>query len=230
MGKFIQQALMPDNNLGRVLAEARGHKHLSLSQVANRLGVAQRYLEALETGNASMLPPGSYGKFFVRRYAEFLGLDALPLLQVYQSSVGPITLAMPQKQHSELKPVHPLRRLLFAAGIVLVVGYLAAGAWYAFLPPKLDLVSPAADSVTEIATVMLVGSTEVGAEVSINGTLAAVNEHGRFMANVPLQPGLNQITVLAHTAFSRPVRLVRSIYYTPPPVSAVTEEPSIPKR
>lgn len=68
-----------------LLREARIGRGESLDQISEATGIRQTYLEELEAGGASFEPyPGLvYGRFFLREYAEYLGLEPGPLLQAF---------------------------------------------------------------------------------------------------------------------------------------------------
>jgi cytoskeleton protein RodZ len=73
-----------------VLRDARQLRGESLEEVAGVTGIRQRYLENLEEGGASFDPfPGRvYGRFFLREYAEHLGLDPRPLVDAFDGEAG----------------------------------------------------------------------------------------------------------------------------------------------
>jgi len=74
-----------------VLRDARERRGESLEEVAESTGIRQRYLEELEEGDASFEPyPGRvYGRFFLREYAEHLGLDPAPMVEAFDGEAGP---------------------------------------------------------------------------------------------------------------------------------------------
>jgi len=65
---------VPD--IGSSLREERLRRGLELDEVASATLIRGRYLEALELERYDLLPEGFYRRGFLRRYAEFLGLDA----------------------------------------------------------------------------------------------------------------------------------------------------------
>ena len=78
-----------------LLRDARKRKGESLDQVAGATGIRQAYLEELEAGGTSFDPyPGHvYGRFFLREYADHLGLEPGPLLDAFDGearSDGPL--------------------------------------------------------------------------------------------------------------------------------------------
>jgi len=98
-----------------------------------------------------------------------------------------------------------------------VVAYLIFAASAAFLPPPLNLFSPASDASTAKPLLTVSGQTAVGSEVTINSERVEVTGAGRFSRDVPLRPGLNTITVTATKAYSRAVTVVRQVLFTPAP-------------
>jgi transcriptional regulator with XRE-family HTH domain len=75
-----------------VLREARERRGESLEEVAVVTGIKPRYLKDLEGGDASFEPyPGRvYGRFFLREYAEHLGLDPEPMVEAFDGETEPV--------------------------------------------------------------------------------------------------------------------------------------------
>jgi cytoskeletal protein RodZ len=66
---------LPDlEALGQYLREVREGQRLKKETVAEQLHVRMAYLNALESGDWSALPGLAYGRGYLRRYAELLGL------------------------------------------------------------------------------------------------------------------------------------------------------------
>ena len=86
----------PPESLGGRLKLAREGAGLGLSDLAQRTHVRRAYLEALEEGRYAELPEDVYSRNFVRLYAQAVGLEAAPLLDLYQrerrAALGTTTL------------------------------------------------------------------------------------------------------------------------------------------
>ncbi|MBE3553121.1 MAG: helix-turn-helix domain-containing protein [Kyrpidia tusciae] len=67
-------------DVGQLLRKTREGRGLTLEEVAEATKIRSVYLEAIERGDLSALPPGVYARGFVRAYAEFLGLDGNEVL------------------------------------------------------------------------------------------------------------------------------------------------------
>ncbi|MFO8149940.1 MAG: DUF4115 domain-containing protein [Trueperaceae bacterium] len=86
----------PPESLGGRLRLAREGAGLGLSDLAQQTHVRRAYLEALEEGRYQELPEDVYSRNFVRLYAQTVGLEAAPLLELYQrerrAALGTTTL------------------------------------------------------------------------------------------------------------------------------------------
>ena len=104
-----------------VLREARERRGESLEDVADDTGINRRYLEDLEGGDASFEPyPGRvYGRFFLREYAEHLGLDPEPMVEAFDGESGPVRAFEPTV--GVVRTSGPARRS-FLARLVAILG------------------------------------------------------------------------------------------------------------
>jgi transcriptional regulator with XRE-family HTH domain len=73
-----------ENPIGSVLRYHREQKKLSIDQISEELKVREEYLEAMEHGRFDLLPTGFYRRSFLRAYAEYLKLDADPILKMLE--------------------------------------------------------------------------------------------------------------------------------------------------
>jgi transcriptional regulator with XRE-family HTH domain len=69
--------------IGAALAERRKVRGLTIEKVGTVLKIRVPYLKAMEKGEWGDLPGEVYAKGFIRRYAQFLGLDGDKLLTPY---------------------------------------------------------------------------------------------------------------------------------------------------
>jgi cytoskeleton protein RodZ len=76
------------SELGRLLAETRAAKELSLADVEVATRIRQRYLDALEVGAFGDLPRGAVARGFLRTYARFLGLDVDEAIYLFELEGG----------------------------------------------------------------------------------------------------------------------------------------------
>lgn len=71
------------DSIGQTFKSARERKRISLSYAASKTRIKLQNLELMERDDFTKMPAPAYAKGFIRMYAEFLGLDAGPLVQHY---------------------------------------------------------------------------------------------------------------------------------------------------
>jgi cytoskeletal protein RodZ len=75
------------SDLGQLLRKARLENDISLEQLEEITKIRKRYLEAIETGDYSILPGSFYVRAFIKSYAESVGLDPNEVLALYRNVI-----------------------------------------------------------------------------------------------------------------------------------------------
>jgi|SRR5581483_8836014 cytoskeleton protein RodZ len=108
------------SGLGATLRRGREERSLSLAQAAASTGIWERHLQALENdAPLDEFPAPAYARFFLREYAEFLGLDPVAVLREFDR-------LHPPPEESPLEPLPDPRRHWRIAGTALTVLTLVA--------------------------------------------------------------------------------------------------------
>jgi cytoskeleton protein RodZ len=82
MEQQSEQNNQPEHiSVGQALRAAREHAGLSLNEVADRLKLSLRQLDAIERDDFEALPGPTFVRGFVRNYARFLEIDPAPLME-----------------------------------------------------------------------------------------------------------------------------------------------------
>jgi cytoskeletal protein RodZ len=74
--------------IGDTLSAARTRRAVDLEEVHEATGIRPRYLEAIEQEDWDALPEDFYARSFIRKYAQFLGVDPEPLVAEYKRGRG----------------------------------------------------------------------------------------------------------------------------------------------
>lgn len=117
-------------SVGQTLHNAREARGVSLEDVAARLRLMQRQVEAMETDDFESLGPAVFARGFVSNYARFLGLAPEPLLARMQGAPAEpsaVSHAAPPPPHSWLSS--PWLILLLLGLLVAVVAPVALYWW-----------------------------------------------------------------------------------------------------
>jgi transcriptional regulator with XRE-family HTH domain len=121
--------------VARELRAAREARGLSLSDAANATRIWERYLQALEA-NAPLeeFPAPAYARFFLRGYAEYLGIEPYAILHEFEED-------HPVQEEPILRPgpyVRPKRRGIAGALVFVSILTLVALAVVRFQQGKQD--------------------------------------------------------------------------------------------
>jgi cytoskeletal protein RodZ len=119
--------------LGETLRQARLDRSASLAEAAHDTRIRRSYLEALEAEDYAALPPAVYTRGFLRTYAEYLGLNAQSMVDLYQPTARrePGPTLRPAVPHLAIPRQIPLRPVLYGiGGIVFVLAMGFAWNWY----------------------------------------------------------------------------------------------------
>jgi cytoskeletal protein RodZ len=205
--------------VGSILKEARGAKNLTLDQAEAATKIRLKFLQAIESDDYTDLPSVSYAKGFVKNYSEYLGLDSTTVLAFFRRQTAEVTRSslLPKDASEPMgKSLFQLTPGKFLAGILIVLvliflGYL--GFQYRKLnqPPGLSVDSPENQLVTHERRVDILGKTDPDATVTVNGINTTVRADGKFFYPIPLESGVNKITVVATSRFGKTTTIVREV-------------------
>jgi cytoskeleton protein RodZ len=137
--RSMERESSPGRAVGRLLRDQRLARELAIDDVAARLRIRSRYIEAIEQGRFDQLPGAAYIPAFLRAYANYIGLDADKVMTAYQLS-GPVPIARPVTLPADF----PLVEKRAPIGLAVLTVLLVIGAGYAvwhYLPRQQMIVS-----------------------------------------------------------------------------------------
>ncbi|MEZ5080999.1 MAG: DUF4115 domain-containing protein [Thermoleophilia bacterium] len=139
--------------IGSTLRDARHRLGLDLPECESATRIRGRYLAALEDERFELLPERTYARGFLQQYAQYLGLDAEPLLRELNDVLGPLepdepTTDSTRRRASMAPPRRPRDRRGVWRTALLLVGGLAAVAVAIYLGGRNDPESPAFSAST----------------------------------------------------------------------------------
>jgi len=120
-----------DLPVGEILRRTRVHYNRSIEDVESALRIQAKQIQAIETGDLSVLPARVYAIGFVRSYAEYLGLDGEKIVDLFKAQTGHAP-AEPKLQFPEAPQTFstpPLWVFVTIAAILcaILVGFLFNG-------------------------------------------------------------------------------------------------------
>lgn len=233
---FIIRKLNDAQTFGEKLKALRLAAPLTLSECAARTKIRKAFLEAFETGRFDLLPEPLYAKNYLRTYVQSLGGDPEYFLTRFEEERGTCDFVAGSQ-----KPVQRVRkgaflvasRVLQGALVVTVLtavtGYIGYQLKSITSPPSITITGPVDGIATDDALVTVTGNTEPGVTLHINGSTILINQDGSFEAEVPLERGLNLITVEGSRRYSRPSTEIRRVVLEADKTTAeLPTEPTLP--
>ena len=85
----MEQASLNIGTIGQRLEAARQAKGVSVSEAGHATKILGKFIEAMESDDFGALSAPVYAKSFIKMYADYLGLDARPLVEEYVSQHAP---------------------------------------------------------------------------------------------------------------------------------------------
>lgn len=216
-----------------LLTKRREELGYSLKDIEKATQVRQRYLELIEAGDYEHLPDNVYSLGYIKSYADYLGFDTSPILNMYKKERAVYQASRKLDDDKSIKDqllVKPLesrgfslssKSLLIVFAVVfflLLFGYLVWQIAILAAPPKISL-NPNPDKVTA-DFIIISGQTNSDADVYIDNSPILTNSDGSFSERVALTNGTNQITVTAKN------RLGKSTSATKTVIAEISKKPT----
>jgi hypothetical protein len=79
----MEQASLNIGTIGQKLESARQAKGVTVSEAGRATKILSKFIEAMEADDFGVLSAPVYAKSFIKMYAQYLGLDARPLVDEY---------------------------------------------------------------------------------------------------------------------------------------------------
>lgn len=219
-----------DARVGEQLRTARERQGVPIEAIARPLRVPVRILRALEEGECASLPADVYVRGFLTQYAEFLGLDPVPLLRAFAverarfpkvTTVFPWTLRE-QEQFRLWEQTTP-RRLAMLGGAFALLAVLLYGLVHIQVyvrPPRLEVFEPPYDAEVAASAITVRGRTDATATLLINGEQTAVQDDGTFEETIRLGEGVNTLQFVVKSISGRQTTVVRDVLVRTPSTAA----------
>lgn len=215
---FQTKKIKKAEQLGDILRQAREKQNLALEKASRSLGIAAKYLRALENNCFSTMPGEIYIKSFIKKYAEWLGLKPQPLVAKYLAEKkgwkANKKIHTPVCRFSRFwSAPHFFRQTLALTIVIILLSYLCWQIKGIFQSPALQISSPPEGMVSPEPNLKVAGQTVPETKVQINGEEVINNNQGSFEEQVTLHEGLNVITITAIKKHGQSTTITRNVIY-----------------
>ncbi|HLC49553.1 MAG TPA: helix-turn-helix domain-containing protein [Candidatus Andersenbacteria bacterium] len=194
--------------IGDRLRRERLVKHLSLEEVSSQLHIPLNQLLALESDDYSIFSAELYARGAYSAYEKFLGIDTNTSSHAFLRSLSSVRQHIPLTLHT---PASWLERLIHPTVILTAVGLFLALLVGGYIAWQLEsfwrlpdvIVSEPIDSVITGDHVMISGTTEDKAQVTINEENILLRTDSSFSVPLILHTGINTVRIEAKNSAGR---------------------------
>jgi cytoskeletal protein RodZ len=124
------------HDIGLYFKDSRESLKLSVNEAAQAMNMRMHYVEALESGNLTILPGKTYIRGYIKNYALYLGLEQAEVLEAYDS----LTIATKQELYIPEPTVQenlPSRALM----IIVLIAVVMTCAYYMLMVKDIHIAS-----------------------------------------------------------------------------------------
>ncbi|PJE57969.1 MAG: hypothetical protein COU81_03220 [Candidatus Portnoybacteria bacterium CG10_big_fil_rev_8_21_14_0_10_36_7] len=211
-------------SLGAKLKVERIAQKISLEELSFNTKIQLKYLQLMEAEEYGSLPADIYVRGFLVKYADYLNLDAEPILDQFEKERGVMYKIAKKPEHQSL-PSLVQRNIsitpktisisalivLFSLGIFYVIFQWA----YLLLPPKLLVENFPRDGIINVRTYSLEGETNHGNSLTINNRKIYIDKDGLFKEIINLTEGENILRLLVKNQLGRVTKEDYKLIYQP---------------
>lgn len=201
--------------LGEYLVEVRERLGLSVEDVSANLGMKQKLLEGLESGNFKSLPPDVYVVGFLKKLGRLYAVDADVLIAQYRKERD-IAVQLRKQEGARAASLQKLyenvvitpKFLTLLLGGLFVAATIAYVVWQVFSInkyPSLEIVEPKDRQLVQQSSVTVAGKTDPGMTVTINDQNVFVDSEGNFKTQLGITPGPKELVFTAKNKFDKSV-------------------------
>lgn len=122
-------------SFGTILREKREEKNITIETATRETVISRHYIEALESENIDVFPGHTYITGFLRNYSDYLGLDSVYMIKLFQGKV--IQEAPPPEnliRHRRLSKSARITIVLSSVVLVCVIAFVSV--YFLILRPQ----------------------------------------------------------------------------------------------
>lgn len=204
---------VPLETLGEYLAEIRSGLGLTVTEVAEKTGIADKFLQHLEAGMYFRLPPDVYVFGFLKKLADLYSISSEVLLSQYKRERG-ITERTATEKISVKKGIKArLSKLVVTPKLISLFGGIGLSLFAMFYiafqvsainkTPSLVLEQPLPGTVVKDSMVTVIGHTDPGTIIAINGENVFVDSEGKFTTLLGVAVGQKELDITAQNKYGK---------------------------
>lgn len=215
---FVIRKFDYHETLGEKLKAIRRSANLTLSELSAKTKIRKSFLQAFENGTFDRLPDPVYARNYLKVYVQALGADVSYYLKQFELECGTCDFTknarLPRRRAQAIEFLVASRWVKIFVVLALafgVMGYIGSQIRAIIAPPELFVYEPLDGFFTQDAIITVAGHAQKGSQVSINETAVLLQEDGSFETQVPLERGLNIISIESKKRYSHSATQYRRV-------------------
>lgn len=219
MNWFTTKKVEGSGTLSDKLTEIRNARKIDLDVLAEKTKITKKYLIYLEEGRLDKMPAEIYVKGFLKKIADFYGIDVKEFLRLYKKEEC-IRRNIDKSKYPALSLtraptfiITPKTITACAVGIILISFLVFFGFQVSaiFRGPELLIESPSNELVVDFTPILVEGSiSDINSAVYINGEAISLKD-GKISEEISLTPGPNIIKISAVNRFKKINEIIRTV-------------------
>lgn len=200
--------------VGQIIEDARIKKSLSYKDLEEITKIKSGFISAIESGNWQKLPPFPTVLGFVKSLSGALSLDEKTTVAVLKRDYPPGKLDINPKPDISKKPLwNPKTTFLLGMAFVaiLILGYLGIQYINFVSPPKIRVESPIEGQKVSGNSVLVFGTTEADAKITVNNQPVLVDSDGKFSVDIEVTKDTAEVIIMAESRSGKTSKVTRGI-------------------
>lgn len=201
-------------HIGEILRTARIEKKYSLMHVAGMTKIKTSFIDSIEREKWEDLPSLPTVIGFVKNIAAAIEIDEKTAVAVLKRDYPPKKLSINPKPDVSSKFMWS-PRLTFIFGIIItaivIFGYLTFQYVKFVSPPSLAVDSPKNMQVVTGSSVLVFGSTDSDAKITVNNQPVLVDDSGKFSVAINVSGDTKEIVIEAISRSGKITEVKRNI-------------------
>lgn len=200
--------------ISQILKDARIEKKYSLAHLEGLTKIKLSFIDAIEKEKWESLPPFPTVLGFVKSLANTLEVDSKMAVAVLKRDYPPKKLKInPKPDVSDKFTWSP--KLTFALGvsviIIILFGYLTFQYVHFVSPPTLSVDSPKENQNIIGGDVIVFGTTDTDAKITVNDQPVVVSDDGKFSVDLNVNSSTKEIDITASSRSGKITQVRRTI-------------------
>jgi transcriptional regulator with XRE-family HTH domain len=199
--------------LGEYLKAVRTTFNLTLEEASKRSEVNIKLLSAVENSDMKNLPADVYVLGALKHLAKFYQLNEKDLIEQYKKERHISKQILGNKVSAVMRLTNFWKNFVFTPKVFVIIAasmFVVFTLIYLFWQvssinrtPQLHISEPADQQIINSLSLKIVGQTDPGVNVQINGQEVFVDNQGKFSTDISLVPGPEEIKILAKNRFGK---------------------------